>query len=469
MNSKKSTMNKIQNILLITTLLMSVTSCKEDPVEQPSTLTDGLEGYSLIWSDEFNDGAVNLSNWVYETGDGTAYGLPAGWGNSELQLYTTQQENSGIETDGEISSLYLRATGDAAGGYSSAKLTTNKLFSMHFGRIDVKAKMPSGKGLWPAIWMLGDNKGQIDWPGCGEIDIVEILGDEPNKMYSTLHYTNSEKKHGQLQGSNTLSSGTYANAYHVYSLDWTPEALAFSIDGVAFQRMPIEADMKEFLRSFYLVMNVAVGGNWPGSPDENTTFPQSMNVDYVRVYSKDDFTAPDAPTLNIEEETLGQIIDPTIAANAIQDGFDGLGEAVVVVYGAGGEPAVSESDDAIDGDKSLVLDFPGGNWGGAYLELAGPKDMSSFTYLYFSLKPSTPIADAELKLESSSTDATVYLTDYTSTDVGQGFTEYRIPLADFDGLDLSQISIPFALWNPKDASSAFAVSTVLVDNLHFGN
>ncbi|MFT6112230.1 MAG: hypothetical protein ACJAXV_001017, partial [Bacteroidia bacterium] len=85
MNSKKSTMNKIQNILLVTTLLMSVTSCKEDPVEQPSTLTDGLEGYSLIWSDEFNDGAVNLSNWVYETGDGTAYGLPAGWGNSELQ------------------------------------------------------------------------------------------------------------------------------------------------------------------------------------------------------------------------------------------------------------------------------------------------------------------------------------------------------------------------------------------------
>ena len=95
--------------------------------------------------------------------------------------------------------------------------------------------------------------------------------------------------------------------------------------------------------------------------------------------------------------------------------------------------------------------------------------MSSFTYLYFSLKPSTPIADAELKLESSSTDATVYLTDYTSTDISQGFMEYRIPLADFDGLDLSQISIPFALWNPKDASSAFAVSTVLVDNLHFGN
>ena len=463
-------MTKTTNILFLALICTLAFSCKDDEtLEQPQQESNGLEGYTLQWSDEFDQSNINLDNWVYETGDGTDYGLPAGWGNSELQLYTRQEENAGIETIGDESLLYIRAIEDGAGGYTSAKLTTNTLFSMHFGRVDVKAKMPSGKGLWSAIWMIGDNRSEVDWPGCGEIDIAEVLGNEPNKMYSTLHYTNSENKHGELQGTHILSTSSFADAYHIYSLNWTPEYLAFSLDGVEFQRMPIATDMKEFLRSFSIVLNVAVGGNWPGSPDENTAFPQAMYVDYVRVYTKDGFTAPDAPALDLEEESLGQIIDPTIAANGIKEGFDDLGAAEVIVYGAGGEPTIAVSDDAIDGDKSLVFDFPGGNWGGGYLNLETTTDMSSYTHLYFSLKPSTPLADAEIKLESPSTNATVFLTNYTPTDVGQGFMEYRIPLVDFTELDVSQISIPFAIWNPKDADDNFAVSTVLIDNLHFDN
>jgi hypothetical protein len=115
-----------------------------------------------------------------------------------------------------------------------------------------------------------------------------------------------------------------------------------------------------------------------------------------------------------------------------------------------------------------VFDFPGGNWGGGYLELESPKDLSVYTHVYFSLKPSTPIVDAEIKLESPSTNAAVYLINYTPTTVEQGFLEYSIPLTDFEGLDISQLTIPFAMWNPKDADDNFAVSRLLIDNIHFG-
>lgn len=462
-------MYKLFKYTLLAFAVLLMASCKDDDAAiHPEKPVSDYEGFTLTWADEFDTGPINLDNWVYETGDGTSYGLPAGWGNNELQNYTLLSENSGIESTGDNGVLYIRATETSDRVYTSAKLTTNKLFSMRFGKVAVRAKMPEGKGLWPAIWMLGDNRDQVAWPGCGEIDIVEVLGQEPSKMYSTLHYTDGDNKRNSTQGSHTLASGSFADSYHIYTLDWTPEYLAFGVDGEEFQRMTIEADMKEFLRSFYLVLNVAVGGDWPGSPDESTTFPQTMYVDYIRVYTKDGFEVPDAPTLDIEEESVGQLIDASIAANGIQNGFDDLGPAKVVVYGAGGEPTIAESDVAIDGDKSLVFDFPGGNWGGGYLELESPKDLSVYTHVYFSLKPSTPIVDAEIKLESPSTNAAVYLINYTPTTVEQGFLEYGIPLTDFEGLDISQLTIPFAMWNPKDADDNFAVSRLLIDNIHFG-
>ncbi len=459
------------NFILITLLLGSlVVSCnKDDDTNDPGDQIIVPEGYSLAWSDEFNNSSINMSDWQYEIGDGTDYGLPAGWGNDEMQLYTDNADNSGIENDGEISALFIRAMNDGNEGFTSAKLTTKGSVSIRFGRVDIKAKMPKGQGIWSAIWMLGDNIDQIDWPGCGEIDVAEILGNEPNNMYSTLHYTNGEHSHREKQDNKELSNDTYSDAYHIFSVDWTPENLTFSVDGMEVQKVPIEDDMKEFLRSFYVVLNVAVGGNWPGSPDNTTVFPQTMYVDYIRVFEKDGFTAPAAPTLDIEEESIGQNIEPGLAQHAIKDGFNELGNATVVAYGAGGEPVVSASSIAIDGDSSLVFNFPGENWGGGYIELESPVDLSSHSTIKFSLNKPTSLVNAEIKLESPSTNAAVFLENYTGTDAGEGYLEYTIPLSDFTGLDLTQISIPFSMWNPVDASQEFVVGTVMIDGILFSN
>lgn len=459
--------NYIVFLALISTLFLACN--KDDAAEEPKNEIDVPNGYSLVWSDEFNNSTINMADWQYETGDGTDYGLPAGWGNNEMQIYTDNADNSGIENDGDLSALYIRALSDGTGGFTSAKLTTKDLFSMRFGRVDVKAKMPEGQGLWAAIWMLGDNIDQIDWPGCGEIDVAEILGNEPNKMYSTLHFTDSEKTHGEIQGNYQLSSMTFNDDYHVFSLDWTPDKITFSVDGVEFQKVLIKDDMKEFLRSFYLVLNVAVGGNWPGAPDNTTVFPQTMSIDYVRVFEKDGFDAPAAPALDIEEETIGQNIEPSLAQHAIKDGFTALGNASVVVYGGGGEPDVAASASAIDGDSSLVFNFPGGSWGGGYIELETPQDLSSYKYIKFSLNKPAFLTNAEIKIESPSTNAVVFLRDYTATDAGQGFQEYTIPLADYLGLDLTQISIPFSMWNPQDDSQSFVEGTVLIDRIYFSD
>jgi beta-glucanase (GH16 family) len=451
-------------------LIIILPACgSDDEVSSPvDPVVDGTpEGYALIWADEFNGSSINFDNWNHELGDGTAYGLPAGWGNNEMQIYTDLDDNSGIDKTNDVSALRISASELTAGNYTSAKLTSQSKFSLRFGRVDVKAKMPFGQGIWPAIWMLGDNITDITWPGCGEIDIVEILGQNPNQMYSTVHFTNSDNGLESIQGDYTLPSGDFSDDYHVYSLEWTPETIHLLVDGISVNELSVEGDMKEFLRSFYIILNVAVGGYWPGEPDGSTVFPQQMLVDYVRVYEQIDFLAPDAPVLDIAEETIGQILEANIADHAIQDGFDILGNLEVLVWGGGGEPNVGISDSAIEGDSSLVFNFQGGNWGGGYIKMQDPVDMSTYTNVHFSLKLPVDLNDAEIKLEGTSTDATVYLANYTGEDVGTGFFAYTIPLGDFVGLDVSDINIPFAMWNPQNTAQEFIGGEVLIDNLYF--
>ncbi len=448
-------------LLLLPGILVSCNKNENDnPVDVP-------EGYTLVWSDEFNEPAINLTKWSYQTGDGTDYGLPAGWGNNEKQIYTGTPDNSSITDDDGASVLAITALEDGSGGYTSARLTTKDLFSVRFGRIDVRARVAEGRGLWSAIWMLGDNIDTIGWPGCGEVDITEVIGHEPDISYSTLHYTNSEKKHGESRVTRELTGGSFSGEYHVFSLVWSPEAIVFMLDGVESSPLPIATDMKEFLRSFYLVVNVAVGGNWPGDPDGTTVFPQSMMIDYIRVFSKDGMQIPEAPPLDIDEETVGQVIEPNIGDHAIRTGFTFLGNLAVISYGGGGEPLVLTSDTAIDGEKSLVFDFPGGNWGGAYIELQDTRDLTGFTYLKFSLNKPSYLVKAEIKLESPATNASVLLENYPGVPVAEGFEEYTIPLSDFTGLDRTKVKIPFAIWNPTNAYHAYVSATVLIDNIYF--
>lgn len=452
---------------LIAIGLLFIYSCEKNESESV-TPNQIPEGYSLGWSDEFEDSNISMTNWNYETGDGTEYGLPAGWGNNEKQIYTTSAANSSIKTEGGNSVLAITALQEDAGRFTSAKLTTKNLMTMRFGRIDIKAKMPEGQGIWPALWMLGYNIDEISWPGCGEIDIAEVLGHQTSTLNTTLHYTNSEKRHGQIQNTYHLSNSSLSDAFHIYTLEWNPQSLIFSLDGKELYQVMIDDDMKEFQRSFYLILNVAVGGNLVGDPDESTVFPQTMYIDYVRVYTKKGMQIPASPPLNIDEETVGQMIEPNIGDHAIRDDFYDLGSLSIVTYGPG-EPLISSSDTAINGDLSLVYDFPGGDWGGAYIELETPTDLQQYNYLKFSLNKPASMVNAEIKLESPGSNYALFLENYQGVAVDNGFLEYTIPLSDFIDLDLSEISIPFAIWNPQDDNQTIIPARIFIDNVYFSN
>ena len=456
------------SLAMIASLTLFI-ACSDDSTQSSDNNSFPVpEGYTLVWSDEFNENEIDSNKWSYELGDGTDYGLKPGWGNNEKQLYTDSSENSFITQDATTSALAITALKDGD-GFTSAKVTTQNTFTTLFGRVSVRAKIPKGQGMWPAIWMLGANKTDIDWPGCGEIDIMEILGHETDKLLTTLHYTGENNKYETIENTHVLSTGDFSESYHEYTLDWTPEKLSFSLDNNFLYEVPIESDMKEYLRDFYLILNVAVGGNLPGEVDETTSFPQAMLVDYVRVYSKDDLDIPDAPPLDLEEETVGQVIDESLASNAIQSGFTSFGDLKAASWGPGA-PFISSSETAIEGEQSLSFSYPGGEWGGSFIELETPKSVLNYNALVFSLHKPTTLVDAEIKLENPDNNgAAVFLIDYTPTDVSNGFVEYNIPLSDFTGLDLENLSIPFSIWNPKDSDENYFEGEILIDNLYFSN
>ena len=460
----------MKKALLITPAIAAfflATSCASDKeqIETPSDNTN-LEGYSLIWQDEFNENEIDAANWNFETGDGTDYGLPVGWGNDEEQRYTDAPENARIQQEGSQSVLAISALKEGA-EYTASKLTTQNKFEMRYGLLEVKAKMPQGKGLWPAIWMLGSNRPEIGWPGCGEIDIVEYLPSKPKEVSATLHFTNAEKKWEYLaEWIDLEDESVISDAFHTYTMDWTPESVRISIDGQLINEVFLSDGMKEFQRDFYLILNIAVGGNLGGEIDPNFT-EGVLLIDYVRVYAKDNFVAPEAPLLDIDEETVGELIDSSLASNAIKTGFTDLGVVELVNYGPD-MPDFSAAETALDGDYSLSFDFPvADEWGGGYLETEEKVDLSNYAFLKFSLKAPDTFTNGNIKLESPATNFEVALENYTGTPRSNGFVEYTLPLADFEGLNLSEIKIPFSIWNITTSSSEEV--SLLVDDLYFTN
>lgn len=282
------------------------------------------EAWTMVWNDEFAGEAIDTSKWNFVQGGG-------GYGNNELQHYTSRPENARIE-DGK---LVIEAHKEAYQGneYTSAKLTTQGKGEWTYGRFQIRAKMPQGKGIWPAIWMMpSDENLYSGWPVGGEIDIMELLGHEPNKIYGTLHYGNP---HEQAQGSYTLTDGTsFADDFHTYELEWEPGEFRYYVDGVLYAKLnnwfsknPVEGGEytypAPFDRDFFLQMNLAVGGDWPGYPDNTTEFSQKMLVDYVRVYEREGhaYRQPVIPAAKSEV-----VRDPGADGNYIENGSfaDGL-------------------------------------------------------------------------------------------------------------------------------------------------
>jgi len=240
------------------------------------TAPTNYSGLSLIWSDEFNGPGLNTNSWNYETGGG-------GWGNNELENYTNSTKNAYITNSGY---LVIEARQESDGTYISARLQTKGKKEFTYGRMDIRAKLPKTKGLWPAIWMLGSNISNTPWPACGEIDIMELLGNQPNKVYGTMHWGQAGQGSTHIGDSYVLSAGDFSDKFHVFSIVWDSSKIEWYVDNVKYFTGN-KSDVKgtyPFDKSFFFLLNVAIGGNWPGAPDASTVLPQRMIVDYVRVY-----------------------------------------------------------------------------------------------------------------------------------------------------------------------------------------
>jgi beta-glucanase (GH16 family) len=236
---------------------------------------DTYPSMTLAWADEFSGTQLSTSNWTYEIGNGCPN--LCGWGNNELESYTNSADNSKVE-NGKLTITAIEDDGQ----YTSARIKTQGKASPVFGRIDIRAKLPKGQGVWPAIWMLGENITTAGWPACGELDIIEVVGHEPAKVHGTVHYD-----HGGYQsstGSTTLSSGDFSDKFHVFTIVWDKDQITWYVDNTSFKTFTKSVSSYPFNSNFFFIVNVAVGGNWPGAPDETTVFPQQMVVDYIRVF-----------------------------------------------------------------------------------------------------------------------------------------------------------------------------------------
>ena len=246
-------------------------------------------GWQLVWSDEFNGSNGSLpdaSKWSFVTGGN-------GFGNRELEYYTARTENA-HQHDGSLVITAKRESFTGPDGvtreFTSARLKTAGQFSQTYGRFEARLKLPKGQGLWPAFWLLGDDISQAGWPACGEIDIMELVGSAPSTILGTIHGPGYSGGQGPSTKFTLPSGKRFSDDFHIFAVEWEPMVIRFYVDDTLYvTRTP--ADLPPgtrwvFDKPFFVILNVAVGGNLPGPPDSSTRFPQTMLVDYVRVFAR---------------------------------------------------------------------------------------------------------------------------------------------------------------------------------------
>lgn len=305
-----------------------------------SNTVKAADNYELVWSDEFNGNYLDTNTWNYEIGTGSW-----GWGNNEQQYYTDRNIKVSNGT------MKITAKREDYGGmkYTSSRITTKNKKNFKYGKIEARIKMPKFKGVWPAFWMLGANQDSVGWPKCGEIDIMEAINDE-NLVYGTLHWFNDP-------GNNNADSGSQVavadrTEYHVYGVEWTADKLRWYVDGKVYRTMDVSNDsFSEVRKEYFVIFNMAIGGQWPGYNIDETAFPATMEVDWVRAYKK-------------VEETTTKYTGPMITVT--EDAVETCSEKWGSYFGsdwAGASGTSKSTDKAVTGATMNITSIGNSQWG----------------------------------------------------------------------------------------------------------
>ncbi len=268
-------MNRLMTLPLAILCLTLLGCVAEEEAQAPE--------YGLVWADEFEGPAgtpPDPERWVHDLG--------TDWGNAQLEYTTDRVENASLDGEGNLA-IVAREEEYLGQPYTAARLKTKDLFERTYGRFEARIKLPIGQGIWPAFWMLGHDIDEVSWPHCGEIDIMEYRGHEPRVLHGTIHgpghYGNNA-----IGSRHELAQGGFNLGFHIFRIDWDRDGITWSVDGYEYHHVT-PADLPAgaswvYDHPFFMLLNIAVGGRWPGDPDETTEFPQTMLVDYVRVYGE---------------------------------------------------------------------------------------------------------------------------------------------------------------------------------------
>ena len=305
-----------------------------------SNTVKAADNYELVWSDEFNGNYLDTNTWNYEIGTGSW-----GWGNNEQQYYTDRNIKVSNGT------MKITAKREDYGGmkYTSSRITTKNKKNFKYGKIEARIKMPKFKGVWPAFWMLGANQDSVGWPKCGEIDIVEAINDE-NLVYGTLHWFHDPGNNNADSGSSVAVANR--TEYHVYGVEWTADKLRWYVDGKVYRTMDVSNDsFSEVRKEYFVIFNMAIGGQWPGYDIDETAFPATMEVDWVRAYKK-------------VEETTTKYTGPMITVT--EDAVETCSEKWGSYFGsdwAGASGTSKSTDKAVTGATMNITSIGNSQWG----------------------------------------------------------------------------------------------------------
>ncbi|MBA2133826.1 family 16 glycosylhydrolase [Hydrogenispora sp. UU3] len=485
--------------------LIKIAEADQASMPQPGTLTeadeDQVEDWVLVWSEEFDGEEIDRRIWRFEIGNGHYNGIP-GWGNNELQYYT-DGENAFIEDGKLVIEARKEKRTDQYGtfDYTSTRMITKDKFEITYGRVEIRAKLPIGRGIWPAFWMLGSNIDTKGWPSCGEIDIMEYLGHQPDTVYGTVHGPISA---GPGVGSGyTLEAGNFHEDFHVFAIEWDTDEIEFYVDDQLYHvanKYEIGANDWVFDEPHFFIINLAVGGNWPGYPDETTTFPQRLEIDYIRVYEDRDPRSIDG----LEEWDCAY----ERAWKQPVSGPQGTPEAPVVIQVTGDQdpeyyfiadnPSLVDvvygsNHNAHDGDIALdpwgtpytikqnvtfagkncwqvtasggwgsVMAFMGDVYSPAAPPAAFPADLSTYDTIELKLAVSAGNTFADIKMKFAGAEHEFSLIDYGLDLAATGWQEITIPLSDFafDLKTVTQIAI-FALGGKTGADHFYVTDYYL--------